>query len=186
MPPWLDEERRLGLSITTRTKPLGPRGQGREPFRCPPASRRRRRRLRHARAENRPRDQASSRLGHSNRVDHFQGSLAWLGITDDDAAFVGEPQSNGVAERFIWTLKEQSPYGRDSSTTRTTCIKESSPSLRPTTTSGSSSAWALDPIRGVINLSNWPGPERGKGVERRLKIKITTFWLRYFVIKTGL
>jgi putative transposase len=32
--------------------------------------------------------------------------LAWLGISDD-AAYVGEPECNGVAERFIRTLKEQ-------------------------------------------------------------------------------
>jgi putative transposase len=44
--------------------------------------------------------------GSQYRADHFQGSITWLGITDD-AAFVGEPQGNGVAERFIRTLKEQ-------------------------------------------------------------------------------
>jgi putative transposase len=44
--------------------------------------------------------------GSQYRSAHFQGSLTWLGI-DDDAAFVGEPQGNGVAERFIRTLKEQ-------------------------------------------------------------------------------
>ena len=42
---------------------------------------------------------------------HFQGSLRWLGI-EDDAAFVGEPQGNGVAERFIRTLKEQCLWSR--------------------------------------------------------------------------
>lgn len=44
--------------------------------------------------------------GSQYRAGHFQGSLAWLGI-DDDASFVGEPECNGVAERFIRTLKEQ-------------------------------------------------------------------------------
>jgi putative transposase len=44
--------------------------------------------------------------GSHYRSHHFQGSLTWLGITDD-AAFVGEPQGNGVAERFIRTLEEQ-------------------------------------------------------------------------------
>ncbi len=44
--------------------------------------------------------------GPQYRSHHFQGSLRWLGLTDD-AAFVGEPQGNGVAERFIRTLKEQ-------------------------------------------------------------------------------
>jgi len=45
------------------------------------------------------------------RAHRFQGSLAWLGI-EDDAAFVGEPQGNGVAERFIRTLKEQCLWAR--------------------------------------------------------------------------
>jgi transposase InsO family protein len=37
---------------------------------------------------------------------HFQGALAWLGISDSPA-FAGEPPCNGCAERFIRTLKEQ-------------------------------------------------------------------------------
>jgi putative transposase len=44
--------------------------------------------------------------GSQYRAHHFTGSLAWLGIKDD-AAYVGEPECNGVAERFIRTLKEQ-------------------------------------------------------------------------------
>ena len=44
--------------------------------------------------------------GSQYRSHHFTGSIAWLGI-DDAAAFVGEPECNGVAERFIRTLKEQ-------------------------------------------------------------------------------
>jgi putative transposase len=49
--------------------------------------------------------------GSQYRAHHFQGSLAWLGI-EDDAALVGEPQGNGVAERFIRTLKEQCLWAR--------------------------------------------------------------------------
>jgi transposase InsO family protein len=49
--------------------------------------------------------------GSQHRAQHFQGSLSWLGITDD-AAFVGEPQGNGVAERFMRTLKEQCLWSR--------------------------------------------------------------------------
>ena len=44
--------------------------------------------------------------GSQYRAFHFLGSIAWLGIADD-AAYVGEPECNGVAERFIRTLKEQ-------------------------------------------------------------------------------
>ena len=44
--------------------------------------------------------------GSQYRSGHFQGSLTWLGI-QDDASYVGEPECNGVAERFIRTLKEQ-------------------------------------------------------------------------------
>lgn len=38
--------------------------------------------------------------------DHFQGSIRWLGFTDSPS-FVREPETNGCAERFIRTLKEQ-------------------------------------------------------------------------------
>lgn len=44
--------------------------------------------------------------GPQYRSHHFLGSIAWLGL-DDDAAFVGEPETNGCVERFIRTLKEQ-------------------------------------------------------------------------------
>ena len=40
------------------------------------------------------------------RSAHFTGSLAWLGITNSPA-FLGEPETNGCAERWIRTLKEQ-------------------------------------------------------------------------------
>src|SRR5262245_39665872 len=39
-------------------------------------------------------------------ADAFRNELAWLGITHSPS-FVGEPQGNGVIERFMRTLKEQ-------------------------------------------------------------------------------
>jgi putative transposase len=44
--------------------------------------------------------------GPQYRSGHFLGSIAWLGIADD-AAFLGKPETNGCAERWIRTLKEQ-------------------------------------------------------------------------------
>jgi putative transposase len=44
--------------------------------------------------------------GPQYRSAHFTGSLAWLGIADSPA-FLGEPETNGCAERWIRTLKEQ-------------------------------------------------------------------------------
>ena len=44
--------------------------------------------------------------GPQDRSGHFLGSIGWLGIADD-AAFLGEPETNGCAERWIRTLKEQ-------------------------------------------------------------------------------
>jgi putative transposase len=44
--------------------------------------------------------------GPQYRSAHFAGSLAWLGITDSPA-FLGEPETNGCAERWIRTLKDQ-------------------------------------------------------------------------------
>jgi putative transposase len=44
--------------------------------------------------------------GPQYRSGHFLGSIGWLGMADD-AAFLGEPETNGCAERWIRTLKEQ-------------------------------------------------------------------------------
>jgi transposase InsO family protein len=43
--------------------------------------------------------------------DHFLNQLKFWGITASPA-FVAEPQTNGVAERFNRTLKEQAIHGR--------------------------------------------------------------------------
>jgi transposase InsO family protein len=43
--------------------------------------------------------------------DHFQNQIKAWGIAPS-FAFLQEPQTNGVAERFIRTLKEQAVYGR--------------------------------------------------------------------------
>lgn len=43
--------------------------------------------------------------------EHFQNQLRFLGMTPS-FAFVEEPETNGVAERLIRTLKEQVVYGR--------------------------------------------------------------------------
>jgi hypothetical protein len=49
-------------------------------------------------------------LGRRIRSVHFLGSIGWLGIADD-AAFLGEPETNGCAGRWIRTLKEQCLLG---------------------------------------------------------------------------
>jgi putative transposase len=54
--------------------------------------------------------------GPQYRSAYFLGSIAWLGITDD-AAFLGEPETNGCAERWIRTLKEQCLWVRLHDTT---------------------------------------------------------------------
>jgi len=53
------------------------------------------------------------RLDHGTQYlsDHFVNQLRFWGITPS-FAFVAEPETNGVAERFIRTLKEQVIYGR--------------------------------------------------------------------------
>src|SRR3954468_3499828 len=49
--------------------------------------------------------------GSAFMSDHFQNQIAFLGMTPS-FAFVREPETNGVAERFIRTLKEQVVWGR--------------------------------------------------------------------------
>jgi putative transposase len=55
----------------------------------------------------------SLRLDHGCQymADHFQKQIRYWGIAPS-FAFVAEPQTNGVAERFIRTMKEQAIYGR--------------------------------------------------------------------------
>ena len=53
------------------------------------------------------------RMDHGTQYlsDHFQNQLRYWGITPS-FAFLEEPQTNGVVERFFRTLKEQAIYGR--------------------------------------------------------------------------
>jgi hypothetical protein len=54
----------------------------------------------------------SLRLDHGSQflANHYQQQLRFWGITPS-FAFLSQPQTNGVAERFIRTLKEQAVYG---------------------------------------------------------------------------
>jgi transposase InsO family protein len=49
--------------------------------------------------------------GSAFMSDHFQNQIAFLGMSPS-FAFVRQPETNGVAERFIRTLKEQVVLGR--------------------------------------------------------------------------
>lgn len=53
------------------------------------------------------------RMDHGSQYlsEHFQGQIKWWGLTPS-FAFLEQPQTNGVAERFFRTLKEQIIYGR--------------------------------------------------------------------------
>ena len=55
----------------------------------------------------------SLRMDHGTQYlsDHFQNQLKYWGI-NPSFAFIEQPQTNGVAERFIRTLKAQVIYGR--------------------------------------------------------------------------
>jgi len=55
----------------------------------------------------------SLRMDHGTQYlsDHFQNQVKFWGIRPS-FAFIEQPQTNGVAERFIRTLKEQAIYGR--------------------------------------------------------------------------
>jgi transposase InsO family protein len=69
--------------------------------------------------------------------DHFLHQIAYWGITRI-FAFFSQPQGNGIAERFIKTLKEQSLYGLVFRNTQRS-IKRSPRSFNSTTTTDASS-----------------------------------------------
>ena len=50
--------------------------------------------------------------GPQYRARPFQAEIVWLAIRSTPA-YVGEPECNGVAERFIRTLKEECVYRHD-------------------------------------------------------------------------
>jgi putative transposase len=72
--------------------------------------------------------------GPQYRSAHFLGSLGWLGIADD-AAFLGEPETNGCAERWIPPSKS-SACGSSCTTPSTSSARPSPGSLIPITPSG--------------------------------------------------
>ena len=74
------------------------RGLGAHPPGCPRTLRRYRRRCR-------PRARLRHDHGSNYLADDFQQEVAFFGI-DSSPSFVREPEGNGVAERFIRTLKE--------------------------------------------------------------------------------
>lgn len=55
----------------------------------------------------------SLRMDHGSQYlsDHFQNQIKAWGVTPS-FAFVSQPQTNGVAERFFKTLKQEAIYGR--------------------------------------------------------------------------
>ena len=53
--------------------------------------------------------------GPQYTADQFLGELAWLGIRASPS-YVGEPECNGVIERWLRTLKEECLYLHDSET----------------------------------------------------------------------
>jgi transposase InsO family protein len=80
--------------------------------------------------------------GPQYRSAHFTGSLAWLGIADSPA-FLGEPETNGCAERWIRTSRT-SACGSSSTTPPMSSARPWPASWSVTTAPGSSNATATE------------------------------------------
>src|SRR5262245_29960592 len=74
-------------------------------------------------------------------ADAWINEVKWLGCTISPS-YVGEPECNGVAERFMRTLKEQCIYRHQFASLEEArrIIGQSSPATTP---NGSSSAWGI-------------------------------------------
>ncbi len=92
--------------------------------------------------------------GPQYRSAHFLGSIGWLGIADD-AAFLGEPETNGCAERWIRTLKDQCLWVRLHDTWMS-CARPWPASSSATTAPGSSSVTVTARPRRPIRQHNQP------------------------------
>jgi hypothetical protein len=90
--------------------------------------------------------------GPQYRSAHFTGSLAWLGISDSPA-LLGEPETNGCAERWIRTLKEQCLWA-ELHDTWTSSARPWPASSSATTAPGSSNATATRLPRRPIRQHN--------------------------------
>ena len=93
-----------------------------------------------ARPRRGPGHQPPPRLGTPIPLEALSGVDRLARITDD-AAYIGEPETNGCAERFIRTLKEQCLWAElyDTVDDLRQAVR---PGPRPTTTNGSSNATA--------------------------------------------
>jgi hypothetical protein len=88
--------------------------------------------------------------------DHLQDEIHFLGI-ESSPAFVRAPEGNGVAERFIRTLKEQLLWVKSFRTMRSFASRSMN-SVARTTSAGSSSGTAIGRRRRSVAGS--PGPRR--------------------------
>jgi transposase InsO family protein len=91
----------------------------------------------------------------------FAAELRWLGIRSTPA-YVGEPECNGIMERFLRTLKEECLYVQTFRTRRKRG-GSSERSSRPTTASGSSNGTAI----GLRLMSVEPSRCRRRDSRRR-------------------
>ena len=98
-------------------------------------------------------------------ADAWINEVKWLGCTISPS-YVGEPECNGVAERFMRTLKEQCIYLISSAASRRPA-RSSPNSLPATTPSGSSSGWDIERRRKRVRMPSGGPHERDDQSARR-------------------
>ena len=92
-------------------------------------------------------------------ADAWINEVKWLGCTISPS-YVGEPECNGVAERFMRTLKEQCIYLHQFREPRGGAADHRPSSSRATTPSGSSSGWGIERRRKRVRMPSGGPHER--------------------------